>query len=262
MRLELRSKHPHRLTRLENWIPRECKDFEPPASTADKRIFWCLAALLFLLLWVGAAQAQLYVVLQAGYGSLGGDGTITHLEEDSNPQNLPWRVLNEGAVYRAAVGYRRDKWAVELGYGDIGSYTRRIDTDIQAEDTAFEKVLNVKAVDLRLTRFLCQKGRLECYGSLSAAFVPYERITWEGNEKNGDHTQELKDCLAGQRGRLPGELCAWDQWNYTDDTAVLLGGAIGLEYRLNANWSVTTEAYGWAGELEAYGARAGLKFRF
>jgi hypothetical protein len=49
MRFELRTTHPHRLTRLEDWIPRECKDFEPPSSGADRMVFLGCAVLLMVL---------------------------------------------------------------------------------------------------------------------------------------------------------------------------------------------------------------------
>jgi opacity protein-like surface antigen len=207
-------------------------------------------------------SAHWYLAAQAGYGTLGGPGTETRIEQDANPKNLPWRMLNEGSAYRFALGYRYEKWGLELGYGRLGHYTRRIDTDYQVDDTAFEKVA-VKAIDLRGLYYFNAKGRLTPYVFAAIAAIPYERITWEGNRTpDGGQTEELRNCIKSARNTLPGSLCAYDQWLYTDGIAWGYGGGIGAEYKLTKHWAVRGEASFMLGEFQSVAARAGVQFNF
>jgi hypothetical protein len=55
-----------------------------------------------------AIIAQLFLTLQAGFGTVGGSGTETNIDKDCNP-GWPWQILDDGSMPRIAIGARMQK---------------------------------------------------------------------------------------------------------------------------------------------------------
>jgi opacity protein-like surface antigen len=193
-----------------------------------------------------AIIAQLFLTLQAGFGTVGGSGTETNIDKDCN-LGWPWQILDDGSMPRIAIGARKENLGLELGYGSLPRYTRRIDLKV-GPDVANENV-KAKVIDIRGVYYFRDHGRLTPYAFGSLAAVNYERNWWTGHK-----------AINGEAVRIVAK--ATDAWKKEDGTALGYGVGVGAEYRLTKHWSVTAEVSGMWGEFNAYSARAGVKVRF
>jgi opacity protein-like surface antigen len=193
-----------------------------------------------------AIIAQLFLTLQAGFGTVGGSGTETNIDKDCNP-GWPWQILDDGSMPRIAIGARRENLGLELGYGSLPRYTRRIDLTV-GQDVANENV-KAKVIDLRGVYYFRDHGRLMPYAFGILAVVNYERNWWTGHK-----------TINGEAMRVVAR--ASDAWKKEDGTALGYGGGIGAEYRITKNWSATAEASALLGEFHVYSGRLGIRYDF